>query len=201
MNFSFIICLFWFHYFIVGGEAAINKHCNVVLNIFSTNSRTIQYTKIWHICTTTFTVWPLNSNVAANGWSYFHFKCPTPNLSTMLSPIIQLQLHLTRLFGIKNSDAGELPRRKHTISTTRRKFEINKIVFPIRVKGQSSKDSVRKGCQPYCYNYTLHITPSNHRMDWSGWLTRRFSDNSYEYGTELSNAIKDREFLHWLKCY
>jgi len=63
--------------FIAGGEASINKYWNVVLNIFSTNSRTIQYTNIWHTCTITFTAWPLNSNVAADSWSYFHFKCPS----------------------------------------------------------------------------------------------------------------------------
>jgi hypothetical protein len=69
----------------VGGKASMNKYWNVVLNLFSTNSRTIQYTKIWHICTITFIVWPLNSNVAADGQSYFCFKCPFLHLSRTFS--------------------------------------------------------------------------------------------------------------------
>jgi hypothetical protein len=37
---------------------------------------------------------------------------------------------LLRKVGIKNSDAGELPRRKHTTFTARRKFEIkNKGIY------------------------------------------------------------------------
>jgi len=35
-----------------------------------------------------------------------------------------------RNVGIQNSDAGKLPRRKHTTYRTRRKFEIKNVVFP-----------------------------------------------------------------------
>jgi len=35
--------------------------------------------------------------------------------------------------GLQNSDAGELPRRKHTTFRTRRKFEIKKNTYFVRV--------------------------------------------------------------------
>jgi len=44
-------------------------------------------------------------------------------------PPTKMEPTVFRNVGIKNSEAGELPRRKHTTFRTRRKFEIKKEVI------------------------------------------------------------------------
>jgi len=61
----------------------------------------------------------------------FLYKYPNILNSTQSSYLLAHEDGTDRVFqkvGIQNSDAGELPRRKHTIFRTQRKFEIKNIV-------------------------------------------------------------------------
>lgn len=74
----------WSHNFIVGERLpwTNSRICYLTYLLQTAEPSTAQKSDI---CTIAFIVWPLNSNVAADGQSSFCFKCPSLHLSRMFS--------------------------------------------------------------------------------------------------------------------